>query len=322
MGLAPGAVASPLLRFADEVGSSGPVTVVGGRTQWAVGGPVRPTSRLVRAPAGILAVEPAEMTVRAFAGTPVTELAAALDEVGQEVGLPCPGPGATLGGVLAVGHSDLRRLGRGPLREVLLQVRYVSADGVVVTGGGPTVKNVTGFDLCRALVGSIGTLGLLGEVILRTRPRPPLARWLAGPGDPFGLRQALFRPAAILWDGATTWCCLEGYPADVEAEAAVAARHGVGEEVAGPPPIPPHRRSLRPRQLRELTRRPPEATGQPPLAIGTGTFVAEVGVGTVHVPEPVERAPLEPVVADLHRALKAAFDPGDRLNPGRDPARA
>jgi glycolate oxidase FAD binding subunit len=282
--------------------------VVGGRTQWSVGGEALPTSRLLRAPAGLLAVEPAEMTVRAFAGTTVAELSAALAEVGQEANLADPGPGATVGGVLAVGRSDLRRLGRGPLRDVLLQARYVSADGVVVTGGGPTVKNVSGFDLCRLLVGSLGTIGLLGEVILRTRPLPTASRWLRGEGDPFALREALTSPAAILWDGVTTWCCLEGYPADVEAETQVAVRRGVGEEVQGPPPLPPHQRSLRPRELRGLD---PEA----------GAFVAEVGVGTVHVATPVEPPSLAPEVAELHASLKAAFDPTGRLNPGRDPAR-
>ena len=308
MGLAPAAVASPLLRFAEEVGDFGPVSVVGGRSQWSVGGDALPTSRLLRAPAGILAVEPAEMTVRAFAATPVAELAAALAEVGQEVNLPEPGPGATIGGVLAVGWSDVRRLGRGPLRETLLQVRYVSADGVVVTGGGPTVKNGTGFDMCRLMVGSLGTLGLLGEVILRTRPRPEVSRWLAGEGDPFALREALFRPAAVLWDGTTTWCCLEGYPADVDAEAVVAARFGMDRDVPGPPDPPPYRHSLRPRELRGLAGTP-------------GPFLAEVGVGTVHVAEPVPPAPLAPEVAGLHASLKAAFDPSGRLNPGRDPAR-
>lgn len=307
MGVAATAI-SPLLRFAEEVGDFGPVTVVGGRTQWSVGGDPLPTTRLLRAPAGLLAVEPAEMTVRAFAGTTVAELAAALAEVGQEVNLPDPGPGATVGGVLAVGRSDVRRLGRGPVRDVLLQARYVSADGVVVTGGGPTVKNVSGFDLCRLLVGSLGTLGLLGEVILRTRPRPATSRWLRGEGDPFALREALSRPAAVLWDGVSTWCCLEGHPADVEAEAAVAHRRGVGEEVGGPPPLPPFPRSLRPRELRALDP-------------ANGGFVAEVGVGTVHLATPAEPPPLEAAVAELHASLKAAFDPTGRLNPGRDPAR-
>ena len=70
------------------------------------------------------------------------------------------------------------------------QVRYVSAEGTVVKAGGPTVKNVSGFDLCRLLVGSLGTLGLIAEVVLRTRPLPAAERWLAGEADPFALLRA------------------------------------------------------------------------------------------------------------------------------------
>ena len=90
-------------------------------------------------------------------------------------------PGGTVGGALAVGRCGIRRLGDGPVRDTLLQARYVSAAGEVVKAGGPTVKNVSGFDLCRLLVGSQGTLGFLGEVILRTRPRPAASQWFAAP---------------------------------------------------------------------------------------------------------------------------------------------
>ena len=77
---------------------------------------------------------------------PSTSCSAALAEWGQLVALP---PGGTVGGALAVGRSDVTRLGRGPVRDALLQARVVSAEGHVVKAGGPTVKNVSGFDLCR-----------------------------------------------------------------------------------------------------------------------------------------------------------------------------
>ena len=127
------------------------------------------------------------------AGTPVAEVDAALAEHGQRVAIP---PTGTVGGALAVGRSGIRRLGDGPIRDAVLQVRYVSAAGEIVKAGGPTVKNVSGFDLCRLLVGSRGTLGFLGDVILRTRP---LARCVAvvprppRPGD--GARPAV--PAGV-----------------------------------------------------------------------------------------------------------------------------
>ena len=173
---------SVLDRFAAEVGSDGPVVAVGSRSAFSVGGDVAPGTREVRAPAGIVEHEPAEMTVRVRAGTTIDELDAALAPHGQCVALP--GGSRTVGGVLAVGRSGLRRLGYGPVRDTVLEVRYVSAEGAVVKAGGPTVKNVSGFDLPRLLVGSLGTLGLIAEVVLRTRPLPAASRWVGGRGRP------------------------------------------------------------------------------------------------------------------------------------------
>jgi glycolate dehydrogenase FAD-binding subunit len=290
----------PVAAFAEEVGAKDPVVPVGGRTQWDVGGQPAPDAREVHPPRGVVAFEPAEMIVRVRAGTPVVDVDAALAEGGQTVALP-DWPGATVGGVLAVGRSGLRRLGWGPVRNTLLEARYVSAEGSVIKAGGPVVKNVTGFDLCRLLVGSLGTIGILAEVVLRTRPRPQLSRWYAGDGaDPFALRQRLLSPSSILWDGRRTWVLLEGHPDDVTAEKAVLGPSFA--EVAEPPPIPAGgQESLAPTALRDLT----------------GTFLAEVGVGTVHRPEPVAARAPEPAVLELNRRVKAVFDPSRRLNPGR-----
>jgi glycolate oxidase FAD binding subunit len=239
--------------FAAEVGpaEAGPVVAVGGRTQWEVGGLVDASCREVRAPVGVVEHVPAEMTVRVRAGTTVAALDGALAEHGQCVALP-DAPGATVGGVLAVGRSGLRRLGWGPVRDAVLEVRYVSAEGDLVKGGGPTVKNVSGFDLPRLLVGSLGTLGIIAEVVLRTRPVPLAERWHAAPEgtDPFALRRALHRPACVLWDGTFTWVLLDGHPADVDAES---ARFGLAPvEREAIPPLPPHRWSLAPGALAAL----------------------------------------------------------------------
>ena len=291
-----------LTAFAEDVGTDGPVVAVGGRTQWDVGGPVDTGAREVRAPAGIVSHQPEEMIVRVGAGTPVAELDAAVGERGQAVALP-DWPGATVGGVLAVGRAGVRRLGWGPVRDALLEARYVSAEGRLVKAGGPVVKNVTGFDLCRLLVGSLGTIGLIAEVVLRVRPRPAVSRWLRGEADPFALRRRLHRPSSILWDGTTTWVLLEGHPADVDAQAAVAG--AAFAEVEGPPPPPTAgRESLRPSALPGLT----------------GTFVAEVGVGVVHRPHPVDPPAPHPSAFELNRRIKALFDPTGRLNPGRSVA--
>ncbi len=285
--------------FAREVGDAGPVTAVGGRTQWDVGGAVADDAREVRAPAGVVAFEPAEMTARVLAGTTLAELDAALSEAGQMAVLDAPHPAeATVGGVLAVGRSGIRRLGYGPVRDTVLQVTTVDAWGRVVRAGGPTVKNVSGFDLCRLFVGSLGTLGFLAEAVLRCVPRPAASQWFRGEADPFEMRGRLYRPSSLLWDGTTTWLLLEGHAADVEAQAAIAGL----DPCDGPPPLPAGgRESRRPRELSDLT----------------GTFVAEVGVGVVHRHDPVPAPPVPAAAASLGRTLKQRLDPTGRMNPGR-----
>lgn len=291
-----------LTPFAEAVGATGPVAITGRRGR-TIGGAVDAAVPVVRAPAGVESVAVAEMTCACGAGTPVEELQAALAEQGQFVALP---DGGTVGGALAVGRSGPLRLGHGPLRDALLQVRVVVADGSVVKAGGPTVKNVSGFDLCRLFVGSLGTVAFAGDVILRTRPLPPERRWFAGPADPFACFRRLYRPAAVLWDGGTTWVCLEGHAADVASQAAAVGL----PEVEGPPALPQGGRASLPHaELRDVPWAP-------------GTFVAEVGVGVVHLSEPAPRRTPDPALVALHRRIKDVFDPTHRLNPGRDPLAA
>jgi len=279
--------------FAEDVGAEGPVTISGAATR---GGPV-PGIRAVVAPAGVEWIQPAEMTIRCGAATPVAEVDEVLAEHGQCVAVPASG---TIGGALAVGNSGLRRLGWGPVRDTVLQVRYVSAAGEIVKAGGPTVKNVSGFDLCRLLVGSRGTLGFLADVILRTRPRPVTEQWFSSARDPWELVRELYRPTSVLWDGTTTWVLLDGHRVDVEQRASAAGM----STASGPPDLPPHRWSLPPDRLRSLG------------VESSGAFVAEVGVGIVHHEQLRAPRPAEQPVRDLHRRIKHEFDPTGRLNPG------
>ena len=171
----------------------------------AVGARVRTrSSRSARAPSGRSAArscpgppkcarrrasldyDPRDLTVTVGAGTSVAELAAVLAEHGQECPLDPRDPSATVGGVLATGLSGPRRLRHGPLRDRVLEVRFVTADGRLVKGGGPTVKNVTGFDLPRLLVGSLGTIGVIAQVTLRCQPLPSAARWSTSAARPAG----------------------------------------------------------------------------------------------------------------------------------------
>ena len=291
--------------LADEVGPTDPVVAVGGRTQFDVGGAVDAGAREVRVPGGIVEHVPAEMTVRVRAGTTIAELDEALGAHGQCVALPS-WMQATVGGVLAVGHSGGRRLGWGPVRDTVLEVRYVSAEGKLVKGGGPTVKNVSGYDLPRLFVGSLGTLGIMAEFVLRTRPVPACEQLYVAPegADPFALLQRLFRPTQIIWDGTSTWVVLDGHPDDVAAQARA---NGLVEcdHSALPGRRPMHRWSLPPASLRDLPND------------GHGEFVAEVGVGVVHRDVPQPPRPVDPAVAALRARVKAAFDPSGRLAPGR-----
>jgi len=297
-------IAAEVTAFAREVGGDDPVTVVGARTHWDVGGAALAGTREVRAPAGVWEHEPSEMTVRCGAGTTVAELAAHLARTGQMVPLDPADGAATVGGVLACGFSGHRRLRYGHVRDLVLQTRHVDAAGKVVTAGGPTVKNVSGYDLPRLLVGSLGTLGLLAEVILRALPVPPAAQWLAGDGDPFAAFDVLYRPSSILWNGSHAWILLEGDPSDVAAEADRVAPLGFSPAEGGPRIPAAGRESMRPADL-------------PGLAGTGGEWLAEVGVGLVHRAEPVAAGAVAPANAALMAALKQRLDPVGRLNPGR-----
>jgi glycolate oxidase FAD binding subunit len=308
-----------LRSFADEVGPDGPVTVAGGKTQWEIGGVPAPGTREVSAPVGVVAYEPAEMIVRVGAGTSLAEVGSTIKEGGQFVALEADDPShATVGGVLAVGRSGYRRLGWGHVRDSVLEMTSVSARGEVIRSGAPLVKNVTGYDLCRLWVGSLGTLALTGEVVLRCLPIPRAETWWVGRDtDPFAVASQLYRPLSVLWDGEQTWVGLAGHRVDVEDQArTILGPHFLPTD--GPPPLPGAlRRSLLPRALKGL----PSQAG-----VGAG-WLAQVGVGVVHCSaDAAERiGPVVPPsleVSELQRAVKERFDPAGRLNPGRSASRA
>src|SRR5205085_484140 len=109
------------------------------------------------------------VTTRGVAGALATTLAARR----QTLPLDPPGWGTrTLGGIAATGAAGPLRLRYGTMRDLLLGVRFVQADGVPTWGGARVVKSVTGYDIPKLLVGSLGTLGILGELTLRLHPLP------------------------------------------------------------------------------------------------------------------------------------------------------
>ncbi|MDX8391856.1 MAG: glycolate oxidase subunit GlcE [Mariprofundaceae bacterium] len=122
--------------------------------------------------AGIIHYQPIELIITARAGTPLTEIASALDAHKQRLPFDPPyfGEKATLGGTVACGFSGPRRPYAGSCRDFVLGCRIVNGKGEILKFGGEVMKNVAGFDVSRLLAGSMGTLGVLLDISLKILP--------------------------------------------------------------------------------------------------------------------------------------------------------
>lgn len=151
-----------------------PLRIQGGNTKAFLGREVAGEILDTRAHCGIVSYDPTELVISVRAGTPLSELFAALDAKGQM--LPCEPPsfgeGATVGGMIAAGLSGPRRPWSGSVRDFVLGTRVISGLGTHLRFGGEVMKNVAGYDLSRLMVGSYGCLGVLTEVSLKVLPKP------------------------------------------------------------------------------------------------------------------------------------------------------
>lgn len=151
-----------------------PLRIQGGNTKVFLGREVAGEILDTRAHRGIVSYDPTELVISVRAGTPLSELFAALDAAGQM--LPCEPPsfgeGATVGGMIAAGLSGPRRPWSGSVRDFVLGTRVISGLGTHLRFGGEVMKNVAGYDLSRLMVGSYGCLGVLTEVSLKVLPKP------------------------------------------------------------------------------------------------------------------------------------------------------
>jgi len=130
---------------------------------------------------GVLQLDADDGVVEVRAGTPLHHLRAAARDAGWDVGLEAAHADATVGGVLASGERGLRAMRFGRPRDAVLGLEVVLGTGEVTRCGGRVVKNVTGYDLAKLYVGSLGTLGVVTSAWLRLRPLPRLVRVLVGP---------------------------------------------------------------------------------------------------------------------------------------------
>ena len=120
---------------------------------------------------------PEDMVATVEAGASLDALAARFLPHRQRLTLDPPGGGGrSLGGVLATHASGPLRFRHGTGRDLLLGARFAQADGTLTWGGAKVVKSVTGYDVPKLLVGSLGTLGVLVEVTVRLQPMPPASR--------------------------------------------------------------------------------------------------------------------------------------------------
>lgn len=173
--------ASRIIRAA--AASASPLEIRGGGTRTLSLGPAGRDVLSSAGLSGIVAYNPAEMTMTAKSGTPLDEVAAALAERRQMLSFepldlrPVLGTGGipTIGGVFATNASGPRRFVAGAARDSLLGVRFVNGTGEIVKAGGRVMKNVTGLDLTKLLADSRGTLAFLTEVTFRLLPVPETA---------------------------------------------------------------------------------------------------------------------------------------------------
>ena len=227
-GIEPEAVAFPntveevshLLSAADRDGKA--VVPRGGGTAMALGNKagacylVINTSRLNR----VLEYEPSDLTVVVEAGITLGDLQEELGENGQFLPLDPPLPEkATIGGILSANSSGPIRAHFGAIRDRLIGIKVVNANGDVTKGGGKVVKNVSGYDMNKVYTGALGTLGIIVEAAFKLAPLFKETRsLLIGFDTPSGagelaksIRELGVNPVALQFVGGGEFAVREGY---------------------------------------------------------------------------------------------------------------
>lgn len=340
--IAPSSKAEVVGALRSATGRRSRVAIVGGRTHADKGNPCEADEELAMTGLDrVISHDPDEMLAVVESGIRVGALRRVLAEGGQEWPLDAPDD-ATVGGTIAVAASSPRRLRMGPLRDSVVELELVTGDGRLVRSGARTVKSVQGYDLHRLATGSLGTLGAIVQVAVKVRPLPKARRLVVSAvgGLDAGrtLLDAVPLPSSVVAAPDRIEIALEGWPEEIEEQ--TAALRGVGGGV----------------EFHEgASIGGPEALGAPIVAEvavapsrleavlgGAGEWRALMGVGIAWVGLPdgdrlaslrtrvAEAGGIAPVIRgpgglgdaavaglEVHRRLKAAFDPSGILAPGR-----
>jgi glycolate oxidase FAD binding subunit len=169
------------------IASEQPLEIIGHGTKRMVGQPMATNALLdVSALNAVKSYEPNELIITVETGAPLSDVKSLIDSKNQQFAfepmdtalLLGTGAAGTIGGMIGAGLAGPRRIQAGAARDHLLGAHAVSGFGDSFKAGGRVVKNVTGYDLCKLLAGSWGTLAVMTEVTLKVMPRPESERTL------------------------------------------------------------------------------------------------------------------------------------------------
>lgn len=219
------------------VGRKAATEIIGAGTKRNIGKPTNTEYQLdTSAIAGIREYEPNELVLTCAAGTPLWVIESALEDANQQLAfepmdygplLGGPARRGTMGGALAANLSGPRRFKAGAARDHFLGFDGVSGRGEAFKAGGKVVKNVTGYDMCKLIAGSWGTLAVMNEVTVKVLPAPEATATVVLGG--LSIEQAVeamtiavqspheVSGAAYLPDAQETLLRIEGFPESVKA---------------------------------------------------------------------------------------------------------
>ena len=335
----------------DASASKTPLRIVGGGTKSFYGNATTGEAFSTRAYCGIIDYEPTELVITARAGTPLSDIEAALHDSGQMLAFEPPhfGTGTTLGGCIAAGLSGPRRAYAGAVRDLVLGVRILDGNGADLRFGGQVIKNVAGYDVSRLMVGALGTLGVILEVSLKTLPLPAAEMTLHqqhSEADAISLMNAWAgQPlpiSATAWNDGDLGIRLSGAASAVEA-----AHKKLGGELVDPAQAAKFWNGVRDhtdtffRRDTTLWRLSVKSTASSITLPGAQLIEWSGALRWLHTEASAEEVrcaaaqagghatlfrggksadgvfhPLSPALATIHRKLKQTFDPAGILNPG------